>query len=60
MDFVKISVETYTNKKMEIEQLVVVLRTVSIGKAKTLENWRKTVLKVPIHLSLSQYGDHKI
>lgn len=35
MDFVKISVETYTNKKMEIEQLAVVLRIVSIGRAET-------------------------
>ena len=38
MEFVKTSVENYASQKMDIRQLVVVLRMISIGKSKNPGN----------------------
>lgn len=39
MELLKIHVETYTSKKMEVKQLIVVLRILLIDRARNQENW---------------------
>lgn len=52
MDFVKTSAETYISQKINIRQLLVVLRIVLIGRSKNLDNGLEDVIiKAPIYLS---------
>lgn len=53
MDFVKTSAETYISQKINIRQLLVVLRIVLIGRSKNLDNeLEDVIIKAPIYLSV--------
>ena len=57
----KTSAETDTSNKLEIKQLVVVLRILLTGRAKNPGNWLEDgVLEAPMYLPLSLDGGSKM